>query len=67
MYDKIQNKEVLFVVIEQTDYAGWTLSRNLHAFKTEDEANFYAKKLKERNTDEDRWYDVENLILWELA
>lgn len=67
MYDKIQNKEVLFVVIEQTDDAGWILSRNLHAFKTEDEANFYAKKLKERNTDEDRWYDVEKLILWELA
>lgn len=67
MYDKIQNKEVLFVVIEQTNDAGWILSRNLHAFKTEDEANFYAKKLEERNTDKYVWYDVEKLILWELS
>ena len=68
MYNKIKNRETIFVVIEQTDDGGWILSRNLRAFYDKNEADYYANRLNERNNNSDIiWYEVEPLKLLELA
>lgn len=67
MYDKIKNRKTLFVVIHETDDAGWIISRNIHAFYNKTEAEYYAKKMNEKNDDLGSWYDVEELELLELA
>lgn len=68
MYNKIENRETIFVVIEQTNGGGCILSRNIRAFYDKNEANYYANRLNERNNNSDIiWYEVEPLKLLELA
>ena len=67
MKKTIKNRKTIYVVTEETNDAGWILSRNVKAFVEKDAATYYANRLNERNEDYDTSYEVEELQLIELA